>query len=538
MRSRIPLLLAVLAAAACLRFGSAEGDPLPAAVVELVKSGSVSSMQDLQFLLSIDAEPDDQHDNDSSNRLPRSLLDAQPAQQAVCKVRTEVIEVTRSMLDRSNANFLLWPPCVEVQRCSGCCNTKSLQCVPVLSHTRYLQVMKIQYVNKRPLYEKAVVSVLDHVECRCQPAPRPAQRRKSSNGKQERSGKSRSKGELHQKDEFKHNQRLSLEDLFTQSWLPKERHQESGAPDAVLPSGDFKLHSGRDGWGLNETQYGGGRGHHHYPVDRRRHHGNMNDTGVGSTKGTTVPLPNHTEQIEIEKVDSSLNNFTKAVERDRSNALFESQSNANRSIINQTAEYKITANELTNKTLTHQSNLTRESNQEIDQLQRHKTNFAVGADQDEQKAPSTDLTNRTDQHMSDSTEEANQNQGDWFLSNKEHNKTIDVERGEDERKDKRINVSPEQKKKDDEMEDLILLQKHLEEDKHKHHLKVQQTNREEDGKLHLLHHKQHTTTQQTGTISPPLQRSPPRTPPKPPPPKRKRKQRNRISKSAMRALLM
>lgn len=44
------------------------------------------------------------------------------------------------MLDRSNANFMLWPPCVEVQRCSGCCNTKSLLCVPVVTHTKYLQV--------------------------------------------------------------------------------------------------------------------------------------------------------------------------------------------------------------------------------------------------------------------------------------------------------------------------------------------------------------------------------------------------------------
>lgn len=68
------------------------------------------------------------------------LSDAQPAQQALCKVRTEVVEVTRAMLDRSNANFLLWPPCVEVQRCSGCCNTKSLQCVPFVTHTRHLQV--------------------------------------------------------------------------------------------------------------------------------------------------------------------------------------------------------------------------------------------------------------------------------------------------------------------------------------------------------------------------------------------------------------
>lgn len=67
-------------------------------------------------------------------------MEAQQAQQAVCKVRTEVMEVTRSMLDRRNANFMLWPPCVEVQRCSGCCNTRHLQCVPVVTSSRYLQV--------------------------------------------------------------------------------------------------------------------------------------------------------------------------------------------------------------------------------------------------------------------------------------------------------------------------------------------------------------------------------------------------------------
>lgn len=79
--------------------------------------------------------------NQCSQRVICHPSDAQPAQQALCKVRTEVVEVTRAMLDRSNANFLLWPPCVEVQRCSGCCNTKSLQCVPVVTHTRYLQVI-------------------------------------------------------------------------------------------------------------------------------------------------------------------------------------------------------------------------------------------------------------------------------------------------------------------------------------------------------------------------------------------------------------
>jgi len=76
-----------------------------------------------------------------------SLTDVQVAQQAMCKVRTEVMEVTRAMLDRRNANFLLWPPCVEVQRCSGCCNTRTVQCMPVTIETRQLQVFICKFTT-------------------------------------------------------------------------------------------------------------------------------------------------------------------------------------------------------------------------------------------------------------------------------------------------------------------------------------------------------------------------------------------------------
>uniref|UniRef100_H3C0G2 Platelet-derived growth factor subunit B n=1 Tax=Tetraodon nigroviridis TaxID=99883 RepID=H3C0G2_TETNG len=165
----------------CLIRVCAQGEPLPAALVELVRNSPISSIEDLQLLLLTDSvaehkmgqnttkrySKDEEDEAAVGPRLPRSL-DAQLAQRARCKVRTEVVEVTRAMLDSSNANFLLWPPCVEVQRCSGCCNTKSLQCVPLVTHMRYLQVMKIEYVNKRPTYAKEVVSVVDHVECRCQ----------------------------------------------------------------------------------------------------------------------------------------------------------------------------------------------------------------------------------------------------------------------------------------------------------------------------------------------------------------------------------
>ncbi|XP_030591901.1 uncharacterized protein pdgfbb isoform X1 [Archocentrus centrarchus] len=235
MSSWVQLLLAVLAV--CLRFGVAEEDALPAALVELVRNSPISSIEDLQLLLLSDSvdEEDETSAANGGHRLPRSL-DAQPAQQALCKVRTEVVEVTRAMLDRSNANFLLWPPCVEVQRCSGCCNTKSLQCVPVVTHTRYLQVMKVEYINKRPTYAKAVVSVVDHVECRCQPAPRPPVHKKKSSRRQhghlhrnqtlsqghaQGQVKVHSKDELHQLDELKENQRAHLEDLLEQQWSPR-----------------------------------------------------------------------------------------------------------------------------------------------------------------------------------------------------------------------------------------------------------------------------------------------------------------------------
>lgn len=175
MRSWVLLLLLAALSAARLRLGRAEGDPLPPSLVDLVRNSPISSVDDLKLLLQQETntteEEEDEHDiltNHTHGRYTRSLVEAQPAQQAACKVRTEVMEVTRSMLDRRNANFMLWPPCVEVQRCSGCCNTRLLQCVPTVTSSRYLQVIKIQYINRKAHYDKAIISVEDHVTCRCQ----------------------------------------------------------------------------------------------------------------------------------------------------------------------------------------------------------------------------------------------------------------------------------------------------------------------------------------------------------------------------------
>lgn len=59
---------------------------------------------------------------------------------AECKTRTEVFKISRNLIDRSNANYLVWPPCVEVQRCSGCCNNHKVQCRPTQVQLRHVQV--------------------------------------------------------------------------------------------------------------------------------------------------------------------------------------------------------------------------------------------------------------------------------------------------------------------------------------------------------------------------------------------------------------
>ncbi|KAF6720121.1 Platelet-derived growth factor subunit B [Oryzias melastigma] len=240
MRSWVLLLLLAAVLATPPRLGRAEGDPLPPSLVDLVRNSPISSVDDLKLLLQQETseieDEEDEHDtlpDPTHARYVRSLSEAQPAQQAVCKVRTEVMEITRSMLDRRNTNFMLWPPCVEVQRCSGCCNSRQWQCVPVVTSSRYLQVIKIQYINRKPHYEKAIISVEDHVSCRCHtassvasisrstsqsnpspPPPPPQQQPPSSHhplppprpAHPPSSKTHTSKADLHRHDDLKHNQ--------------------------------------------------------------------------------------------------------------------------------------------------------------------------------------------------------------------------------------------------------------------------------------------------------------------------------------------